>query len=28
MTSDYYKILEISRDASHEEIQSAYRKLA
>jgi DnaJ-class molecular chaperone len=26
--ADYYKILEVSKDASHEEIQSAYRKLA
>ncbi|MDR1479057.1 MAG: DnaJ domain-containing protein [Planctomycetaceae bacterium] len=28
MTSDYYKILEVSKDATQEEIQSSYRKLA
>ena len=28
MAEDYYKILEVSRDASSEEIQKAYRKLA
>jgi DnaJ-class molecular chaperone len=28
MTTDYYKILEVSKNASHDEIQKSYRRLA